>query len=53
MPITDPVKLQIAQKRLLDVKICRKCGARNPRTAERCRKCRSSNLRLKKRSVEK
>ncbi|MDH5815834.1 MAG: 50S ribosomal protein L40e [Candidatus Nezhaarchaeota archaeon] len=53
MPITDPVKLQIAQKRLLMIKICRKCGARNAPTAERCRKCRSYNLRWKKRTVQK
>ncbi|OYT55917.1 MAG: 50S ribosomal protein L40e, partial [Desulfurococcales archaeon ex4484_217_2] len=30
MPITDPVKYRIAAARLLDVWICRKCGARNP-----------------------
>lgn len=51
MPITDIVKKQIAQKRRLFFKICLKCGARNAITAERCRKCRSSQLRLKNRSL--
>lgn len=49
MPITDPVLLQIAQKRRLYSKICRKCGAKNSIVAVKCRRCRSTNLRLKKR----
>jgi len=52
MPVTDPVKLQIAQKKLLMVKICRKCGARNPPSAERCRRCKTYNLRWKRRSLQ-
>ncbi len=52
MPITDPIKKAIAQKRRLYVKICRKCGARNAPTATNCRKCRSTNLRWKKRETK-
>ncbi len=48
MPVTDPVKSEIVRKRLLDKKICRKCGATNPPKAVKCRKCKSRNLRLKK-----
>ena len=48
MPITDPVKLQIAIKHTFNVKICRKCGARNPPSATKCRRCRSKNLRFKR-----
>jgi len=53
MPITDPVKYRIAAARLLDVWICRKCGARNPPGATKCRRCRSKNLRPKKKGVRK
>ncbi|RLI28483.1 50S ribosomal protein L40e [Candidatus Bathyarchaeota archaeon] len=49
MPLRDPIKREIAQRRRLYVKICRNCGAKNPPKAERCRKCRSSNLRWKHR----
>lgn len=51
MPITDPAKRQIAQRALLHMKICFKCGARNDINATRCRKCRSKYLRLKNRAV--
>ena len=51
MPVTDPVKKAIAQKRKLYRKICRECGARNAPTATKCRKCRSKNLRWKKREL--
>lgn len=36
-----------AEKRLLDKKICMKCGARNAPKATRCRRCRSKSLRPK------
>ncbi|MCS7364512.1 MAG: 50S ribosomal protein L40e [archaeon GB-1867-035] len=49
MPIHDPEKLHIAQQRRLFIKICRRCGARNPRSAEKCRRCKSKNLRWKRR----
>ncbi|HIE14411.1 TPA: 50S ribosomal protein L40e [Candidatus Bathyarchaeota archaeon] len=49
MPITDPIKRSIAQRRRLYLKICRNCGARNAPTAVKCRKCRSKNLRWKRR----
>ncbi|MCS7386947.1 MAG: 50S ribosomal protein L40e [archaeon GB-1867-005] len=49
MPIHDPEKLKIAQQRRLFVKICRRCGARNAPSAEKCRRCRSKNLRWKRR----
>jgi len=48
MPVTDPVKLQIVFNRVLNKKVCRKCGAINPPTATKCRRCRSTNLRPKK-----
>jgi large subunit ribosomal protein L40e len=51
MPISDATKKQIAQKRRLFLQVCLRCGARNPLEAERCRKCKSSDLRLKNRSV--
>ncbi len=51
MPLTDPEKIQLAQKYLLYYKICRECGARNSIKAEKCRKCRRKNLRLKKREI--
>jgi len=51
MPVTDPVKKAIAQKRRLYMKICRECGARNAPTAIKCRKCHSKNLRWKKREL--
>ena len=41
MPITDPIKRQIAQRKRLYLKICFKCGARNSMAATRCRKCHS------------
>jgi len=38
-----------AEARLLNVKICMKCNARNAIRATRCRKCGYSNLRQKSR----
>ncbi|MEM1537861.1 MAG: 50S ribosomal protein L40e [Candidatus Nezhaarchaeales archaeon] len=52
MPITDPEKQRIVQQRLLFVKICRKCNARNPPSATKCRRCRSHNLRWKRRVLK-
>ncbi|MEM2082652.1 MAG: 50S ribosomal protein L40e [Candidatus Bathyarchaeia archaeon] len=51
MPITDVSKKQLAQRHRLFYKICRKCGSRNPISAEKCRRCRSRNLRLKNREL--
>ena len=51
MPITDVFKKQLAQRHRLFYKICRKCGSRNPISAEKCRRCRSKNLRLKNREL--
>lgn len=48
MPVTDPVKLQVVFNRVLNKKICRKCGAYNSPNAEKCRRCGSKNLRMKK-----
>ncbi|NVM30472.1 MAG: 50S ribosomal protein L40e [Candidatus Helarchaeota archaeon] len=53
MPITDPIKKQIAVHSLLFMKICRSCGARNPINATKCRRCRSKRLRFKKREIGK
>jgi len=36
-----------AENRLLNKKICMKCGASNAPKAERCRRCRSKELRFK------
>ncbi|MFQ6051690.1 MAG: 50S ribosomal protein L40e [Candidatus Hydrothermarchaeota archaeon] len=47
MPIPQPELREIASKRLLNKKICRDCGAKNPWNAKRCRKCRGTNLRSK------
>jgi len=52
MPITDPVKKQIAQRRRLFFLVCRDCGARNPVKAVKCRKCHGRNLRPKKRETQ-
>jgi len=39
---------EVAIKRLLKVKICMNCNARNPPNAKYCRKCKSRRLRRKK-----
>jgi large subunit ribosomal protein L40e len=52
MPIQEQDLLQIAQKHLLYIKICRHCGARNAMAAEKCRRCRSHELRAKKRELK-
>ncbi|MEI7827342.1 MAG: 50S ribosomal protein L40e [Euryarchaeota archaeon] len=36
-----------AEKKLLNIKICMRCNARNPPKATRCRKCGYKNLRVK------
>ncbi|ABK15016.1 MAG: 50S ribosomal protein L40e [Methanothrix sp.] len=36
-----------AENRVLNVKICMRCNARNPIRATRCRKCRYKGLRMK------
>jgi ubiquitin-large subunit ribosomal protein L40e len=36
-----------AEARLLNKKICMKCGASNASQAKRCRRCRSKELRIK------
>ena len=51
MPITDIPKKQLAQRKKLFLKICLKCGSRNPLPATRCRKCKSEDLRLKNRTL--
>ena len=38
-----------AEARLLNKKVCMKCGALNAPKAERCRRCRSKELRVKAR----
>lgn len=40
-------RFEEAEKRNLDVRICLKCNARNPKKATRCRKCNSKQLRVK------
>ncbi|MEM1873926.1 MAG: 50S ribosomal protein L40e [Acidilobaceae archaeon] len=53
MPVTDPQLLAIFEARVLNKKVCRKCGALNPMSAVKCRRCRSTNLRPKKKLVGK
>jgi large subunit ribosomal protein L40e len=36
-----------AEKRILNLKICMNCNARNPVRATRCRKCGYTGLRMK------
>ncbi|MCK5031000.1 MAG: 50S ribosomal protein L40e [Thermoplasmatales archaeon] len=36
-----------AEARLLNKRICMKCGASNASRAKRCRRCRSKELRIK------
>jgi len=36
-----------AEERLLNKKVCMKCGAINAPRAKRCRRCRSKELRVK------
>lgn len=52
MPVQDPDNIKIVQKHLLYIKICRRCGARNPIAAEKCRRCRSKELRAKRRELK-
>jgi large subunit ribosomal protein L40e len=40
-------RFEEAEKRLLDVRICMKCNARNGLMATSCRKCSYKGLRLK------
>lgn len=51
MPVADPELMKIVESRILNKKVCRKCGALNPPTATRCRRCRSTNLRFKRKQV--
>lgn len=48
MPLTDPELMRIVMERVLDKKICRKCGAINSPRAVKCRRCRSYDLRPRK-----
>ncbi|HEC87100.1 MAG TPA: 50S ribosomal protein L40e [Thermoplasmatales archaeon] len=41
------VRFPEAEARLLEKKICMKCGAINSIRATRCRRCRSKDLRVK------
>ena len=41
-------KFPVADRAFLDVVICKKCKARNPKGATRCRKCFYPSLRPKK-----
>ena len=51
MPVTDPVKLEIVYRRVLNKMVCRKCGALNPPGARKCRRCGSKDLRPKKKGA--
>ncbi|MEE3082749.1 MAG: 50S ribosomal protein L40e [Candidatus Thermoplasmatota archaeon] len=41
-----------AEARLLEVRVCMKCNARNGLRAKRCRKCSYKGLRLKNRETK-
>ena len=51
MPLHDPTLIKIVEERALNKKVCRKCGALNPPTAEKCRRCKSRNLRPKRKRM--
>ncbi|MEM1619296.1 MAG: 50S ribosomal protein L40e [Fervidicoccaceae archaeon] len=51
MPLTDPELVSIVSRRILDKKVCRKCGALNAMDATKCRRCGSKNLRPKKKKT--
>ena len=40
-------KIPEAESRLLNKKVCMRCGALNAPKAERCRRCKSKELRIK------
>ncbi|MCS7131792.1 MAG: 50S ribosomal protein L40e [Hadesarchaea archaeon] len=40
-------RFEVAERRLFNVKICRRCNAHNPWKATRCRKCGYGALRPK------
>jgi len=44
----DPEVMKIVYNRVLNKLVCRKCGALNPPSAEKCRRCKSRNLRPKR-----
>jgi large subunit ribosomal protein L40e len=44
-------KFAIADAKIAEIWICRKCKARNPRGAEKCRKCHYPHLRPKRKEV--
>lgn len=48
----DMARFPEAEARLLDVKVCMKCNARNGLRATRCRKCSYKGLRLKNKEVK-
>ena len=51
MPISDPIKREIASRSLIKFKICRNCGAKMSINSVKCRRCHSTNLRLKKQEI--
>ncbi len=52
LPIEDPEKKALAEKVLLEYKICRRCGAKNPINAVKCRRCHWKFLRPKKNKLK-
>jgi large subunit ribosomal protein L40e len=53
MPVTDPYLRKISEYHLLEKKVCRSCGALNPKSATKCRRCKLTNLRNKRVEVKK
>lgn len=45
-------RFEEAENRILNVRICMKCNARNPKKAKRCRKCGSTDLRAKNKEAK-
>ncbi|MDD1741825.1 MAG: 50S ribosomal protein L40e [Methanotrichaceae archaeon] len=41
-----------AESRILNVKVCMRCNARNPLKADRCRKCGYKGLRMKSKEAK-
>jgi large subunit ribosomal protein L40e len=49
--VTFMGKFAIADAKISEIWVCRKCKARNPRGAERCRKCFYTHLRPKRKDI--
>jgi large subunit ribosomal protein L40e len=51
LEVSEVARFPEAEKRLFNVKICRRCNAKNPWKAESCKKCGHKGLRPKRKDV--